>query len=392
MQSISNEAESTDWKQLAPMLDDALAELRQKDHDALVLRYFQNKSLADVGTAIGTNEDTARMRINRALEKLRKFFVKKGVVLTATAITAAISANSVQAAPAGLAIKMSAVLGKGLATTTTITTLVNTTMKTMTWLKMTLAIAAAAAALLLGGVATVAVSKTQSGGQLTPVEVHKKAMDAYASLSSYSDEGTYSFASDPIKVTATFNIKLARPNLYRIQYARSNTFSSSDTVLTNQGVVWSAGNGDFQVREDGVVRHYQSGEQSLVAAIGVSGGVTGTIPGNIFIFKRWLNPLDILTSGAKQEPDEKIGGVDCYVFSTSGQISKETLWIGKKDFLVRQVRHMSIPEVAQPALGQSKKSTGVTSPTVSPGLIDVETHSNIVVNETFPLSDFQQTP
>src|SRR5277367_1229721 len=63
MQSTLNEPESNDWQRIAPLLDDALAQLCQKDHDAIVLRYFENKSLGEVGAAIGTNEDTARMRV-----------------------------------------------------------------------------------------------------------------------------------------------------------------------------------------------------------------------------------------------------------------------------------------------------------------------------------------
>ena len=53
--------------------------LGRKDHDALVLRFFENKNFAEVGAAFGASEDNARMRVNRALGKLRKFFTKRGV-------------------------------------------------------------------------------------------------------------------------------------------------------------------------------------------------------------------------------------------------------------------------------------------------------------------------
>src|SRR5580700_4539076 len=58
MQSTLNEPEPDAWAQIAPLLEDALGRLRQKDHDALVLRFFENKSLAEVGAAIGATEDT----------------------------------------------------------------------------------------------------------------------------------------------------------------------------------------------------------------------------------------------------------------------------------------------------------------------------------------------
>ena len=56
-----------------------MSRLGAKDRDALVLRFFENKNCAEVGTALGASEDAAKMRVNRALEKLRKFFTKRGV-------------------------------------------------------------------------------------------------------------------------------------------------------------------------------------------------------------------------------------------------------------------------------------------------------------------------
>ena len=59
-----------------------MEQLGQKDHDALVLRFFENKTFAEVGATLGASEDAAKMRVNRALEKLRKFFAKRGVSST----------------------------------------------------------------------------------------------------------------------------------------------------------------------------------------------------------------------------------------------------------------------------------------------------------------------
>jgi RNA polymerase sigma factor (sigma-70 family) len=103
MQSILNESDSDAWSQIAPLLDEALNCLGEKEHDAVVLRFFDGKELKQVGAAMGTTEDAARMRVNRGVERLREFLTKKGVTLSATALTGAVAANSVQAAPAGLA-------------------------------------------------------------------------------------------------------------------------------------------------------------------------------------------------------------------------------------------------------------------------------------------------
>jgi RNA polymerase sigma factor (sigma-70 family) len=112
MDSLVNEQEPDVWPQIAPLLDDAMARLGEIDRNAIVLRYFENKRLAEVGAALGTSEDAARVRVNRALEKLRQIFASRGVMLGATLIAGAVSANSVQAAPLGLAVAISSTAAK----------------------------------------------------------------------------------------------------------------------------------------------------------------------------------------------------------------------------------------------------------------------------------------
>ncbi len=116
MQSILNEPDSDAWRQIAPHLDEALNCLGEKEHDAVVLRFFDGKELKQVGAAMGTTEDAARMQVNRAIEKLRKFFTKRGVTLSASAIAGAVAANSVQAAPAGLAVAITSAAFSGATT------------------------------------------------------------------------------------------------------------------------------------------------------------------------------------------------------------------------------------------------------------------------------------
>jgi RNA polymerase sigma factor (sigma-70 family) len=111
MQSLLNEPDP--WPEIAPLLDEAIASLGETDRNAIVLRFFQNKPLAEVGAGLGASEDAARVRVNRALEKLRKLFAKRGVTLSATVIASAVAANSVQAAPAGLVAAVSATAAKG---------------------------------------------------------------------------------------------------------------------------------------------------------------------------------------------------------------------------------------------------------------------------------------
>jgi RNA polymerase sigma factor (sigma-70 family) len=176
MQSTLNETanepthEET-WNQIAPLLDGAMEQLGQKDHDALVLRFFENKTFAEVGATLGASEDAAKMRVSRALEKLRKFFTKRGVSSTTAIIAGTISANSVQAAPVSLAKTISAVaVVKGSIAATSTITLVKGTMKTMTWLKIKFTLAVSAIGLIAGGAAMVAISQTSNGDKSTPTD------------------------------------------------------------------------------------------------------------------------------------------------------------------------------------------------------------------------------
>ncbi len=124
------------WEELSPLLDEALAALGEKDRQAVLLRFFENKSLAEVGSHLGMGEDTARKRVSRALEKLRRYFSKRGVTSTTAIIAGEIAANSVQAAPVALAKSVTAVaVAKGAAASASTLTLIKGALKIMAWTK-----------------------------------------------------------------------------------------------------------------------------------------------------------------------------------------------------------------------------------------------------------------
>jgi RNA polymerase sigma factor (sigma-70 family) len=136
-----------DWEKLRPMLDKVMHELKETDREAILLRYFENRPFAEVGAKLGMNENAARMRVERALEKLRAIFTKRGIT-TATALASVISANAVQVAPASLAATLTAasISGVGAGTFTL------WKIMTMTQLKLgigTLAVAGAATAMVM---------------------------------------------------------------------------------------------------------------------------------------------------------------------------------------------------------------------------------------------------
>lgn len=160
MQTLPNEPESDLWFQIAPLLDTAMAGLSETDHHAIVLRYFDGKSMKEIGAALGASEDTAKKRVNRAVEKLRLYLTKRGVIVPAAVLTAAISANSVQAAPAVLAKTATAIaVAKGAAASTSTMAVIKGALKLMAWTKAKTAVIAIAAVIVATGTTTVVVRK-----------------------------------------------------------------------------------------------------------------------------------------------------------------------------------------------------------------------------------------
>ena len=91
------------WENLKPHVDEALGTLRDKDRDLVLLRYFQGKSAREIAAVIGTSEEAAQKRLNRAMDQLRKFMAGRSVSVGATTLGMSLAANAVKAAPIGLA-------------------------------------------------------------------------------------------------------------------------------------------------------------------------------------------------------------------------------------------------------------------------------------------------
>ncbi len=146
---LNHAAPDETWAQLAPLLDDAMGDLNEKERAAVVLRFFGGKSFAEVATASGVSENAAKKRVGRALEKLHHYFSRRGVSSTTAIIAGAISANSVQVAPAALAKSVTAVaIAKGAAASSSTLTLIKGALKIMAWTKAKTAIVVGVAAIL----------------------------------------------------------------------------------------------------------------------------------------------------------------------------------------------------------------------------------------------------
>ena len=132
------------WADIAPHLDAALGELNDAERDALLLRYFEKKSAPEMAGILGISDDAAQKRVSRAVERLREFFAKHGIIVGASGLVVLISANAVQAAPLGLAVTISAAAALAGTTLATSATATATKAIAMTTLQKTLVTATVA--------------------------------------------------------------------------------------------------------------------------------------------------------------------------------------------------------------------------------------------------------
>jgi RNA polymerase sigma factor (sigma-70 family) len=143
MQSLSEESEPNVWAQVAPMLEDALDTLRERERQVVLLRFYGDQAFREVAAALSMSEDAAQKLNRRAVDKLRGFFLKRGIHVSVGMLLGAVAANSVQAAPAGLAKSVAAAgITKGAAVSGSTLTLVKGTLKLMAWTKAKTAVIA----------------------------------------------------------------------------------------------------------------------------------------------------------------------------------------------------------------------------------------------------------
>src|SRR6266516_2496396 len=157
----SVEEGSTSWTELSPLVFEALDVLSRKDRDAILLRFIENRSFAEVAVALGTSEAAAKMRTGRALEKLRDLLDNRGSSSTLATLSAGLASAASAAPSAGLTASVSAAaLGQATVTAST-TLLAGSVAGSYTWAK--LKIAAAAVGLVIASTAIVTIISVRSG-------------------------------------------------------------------------------------------------------------------------------------------------------------------------------------------------------------------------------------
>jgi RNA polymerase sigma factor (sigma-70 family) len=189
------------WEEIEPLLDDAVGRLSEMDRAAIILRFFENKSLREVGAALGVSDDTAQKRIARALERLKKNFASDGVTLSVDALAMTLPAQAVQSAPDVLAASIANSAVSHAAISASTATLVKGTLQMIAWTKFKFATGLAALLVLAAGTATIVaqkVARTEGAAneaqRSTPLGALRYLADAFATFD--GDKITDSFVTN----------------------------------------------------------------------------------------------------------------------------------------------------------------------------------------------------
>ncbi|HZR20905.1 MAG TPA: sigma-70 family RNA polymerase sigma factor, partial [Verrucomicrobiae bacterium] len=162
------------WKQIAPLLDEALVALRESDRDAVALRFFEERSFKEIGAALSISEDSARKRVSRALKRLRSLLARRGCVVPVAVVTLAISGRVAKAAPAALGETVAAAVLKETVTVASLPFLVQATLQTLNWIRWrSIAFRTATVAFTVGlAVFLSGIVSTKGGAQPNRTQVH----------------------------------------------------------------------------------------------------------------------------------------------------------------------------------------------------------------------------
>ncbi len=77
----SNPSDVLIWQEIAAVLDDAVLRLPASDRRAILLRFFEGRSIGDVAADLNVSEGAVKQRLGRAIDRLRRRLERKGAVV-----------------------------------------------------------------------------------------------------------------------------------------------------------------------------------------------------------------------------------------------------------------------------------------------------------------------
>ncbi len=236
------------WEQAEPLLNDALQSLSAAQRGLVLQRFWEDRPLAEIGRALGITEDAARMRINRALERLRRWFAARNVLLSAAALAAGLPL-AVRPAPARCAeaVLRACLPPAGLpAPASHVQTIAQGVIHTMTLKRLRLQLGAAAlvAALSLGTAGAVRIT-TQAKARTLAAEKQQDQARALAVLdrmyATYAAMHSFRCSvrnhEDPLSTDQVASYEIERPN--KIRFRRATLLG--DPEMSGQALAISDG-------------------------------------------------------------------------------------------------------------------------------------------------------
>lgn len=235
------------WNEVAPLLNRAVNSLPARDRDVIVLRYLEGRSLADVGTAMGVSEGAAKVRLSRAVAKLRSYFARRGgVTLSADALGAILLERAISAAPPTtlqLATASATAGAAAVASNSAGALIADGAMKLirMSTIKLPLLAAAVAAGILVGSYVIVVVA--QGAGRSAGTSASPASTSAPAGASTHSATAA---TLPKLHLTLGWNNQtydVPPPAMLPDAMRQTREFRQWETVGDVRTLTWLAGDG-----------------------------------------------------------------------------------------------------------------------------------------------------
>jgi len=417
MHQQSEVREEAAWSEIEPLLNQSLAALQEGERQCVLLRFFQGMSFTETGTTLGLSEEAARKRVGRALEKMRKFLEKGGVIVPGAALAVLLSAHAAKAVPAACQASIVTITTGVLAghlplslTGSHVYQLSEGTLKAMKIAQAKVAIGVATGLVIGLGVYTVAGGRPLSlmtahpvlqmgavakpghvliqapGKAMTSAQIADRCRNAYAALKSYQGTSTVTAAtvngSDPAvhEYHASATVQFVRPGNIR---AEGSDASGHSFAYISDGVATS-----YKAVEGGW-QPARNAEMAVASVTGIAIRSATTIP-SVLLGIKWGNPFVGGTKYAQEVREDRVGGRLCYVLTTQAAISERrttrSLWIDEKTFLLRRAVSDSSGVLQLPAHGGQGPSS------IAMRAHDDERFTNERLNEAIPDSAFTLSP
>jgi RNA polymerase sigma factor (sigma-70 family) len=304
------------WRQLAPLLEEAMGHLNAKERTAVVLRYFEGRTFLETAIALGSNEVAVQKRVSRAVEKLRSFFARRGVKISTGVLVGAISVNSLQAAPVGLTLSVTATaVTKGATAGTSTLTLIKGVLKIMAWTKMKAAIVVGASLLVVGTTTLTVNSLMDKSVRGIPADWSVLSGDANAwnwangKINLYNDSGdsllvsSNQYSDVNISVIATATTREAS-----LAFRMQDKDNGYLVVFGPAGTPWAMDNGG----QLALIKRTSKGEVTLAAfkgkkfdAVGKTAKLDVSAHGSLIEVR--LNGITVLKTNDDTFPSGRIG-------------------------------------------------------------------------------------